>query len=133
MGGGCSHLIAAIYTDAGFPLINKPVYKITPNELLGSEFLEDITDKVIFPYSDIALQRVKNKGGQINCLDAGGNTLSKDAQNHRNLLNNNKRLFTRNGLIAPHRCGEFPEILTNRLNQNFTKKLDYQLSKEYKK
>jgi len=129
----CSHLIAAIYTDAGFPLINKPVYKITPNELLGSEFLEDITDEVISPYSEITLQRVKSQGNEINCIDAGGNTLSKDAKNHNQLLKDIARYFIRYGLTAPRRCGDLPEILTNRLNSHFAKRLDYQISKKYKK
>jgi hypothetical protein len=129
----CSHLVAAIYKDAGFPLLNKPVYKITPNELLNSEVVEEVTDQVISPYSDIALQRVKNKNRQINCIDAGGGTLSKDAQNHQKLLKDTAKYFTRNRLATPQKCSQFAEILTNPKNHNFTQKLDYQISKKYKK
>ncbi|MGV1720566.1 hypothetical protein ACT4MC_18535 [Vibrio furnissii] len=129
----CSHLVAAIYSDAGYPLLEKPAYKITPNELLSSMVLEDITDQVITPYSDITLQRIKDKGDAINCIDAGGNTLSKDAQNHNKLLKDTAKYFTRNGLAAPLRCGEFPDILTDPINRHFAKKLDYQISKTYKK
>lgn len=129
----CSHLIAAIYADSGFPLINKPVYKVNPNELLASEFIEDITEQVISPYSEITLQRIQNKGEKINCIDAGGSTVSQDAKNHNKLLKVTEKYFTRHGLNAPQRCGDFPEILTNRLNSHFAKELDYQISKKYKK
>ncbi|WP_279142620.1 hypothetical protein [Photobacterium phosphoreum] len=128
----CSHLVAAIYTDSGFPLINKPVYKVTPNELLTSEFVEDITEQVISPYSDIALQRIQNKGEKLNCIDAGGSTASQDAKNHNKLLKVTAKYFTRYGLKAPQRCGDFPEILTNGSNSHFAKKLDYQIIKKYK-
>jgi hypothetical protein len=129
----CSHLIAAIYKDAGFPLLNKPVYKITPNELLNSEVLEEVTDQVVSPYSDITLRRVKSKNEKINCIDAGGGTLSKDAQNHRKLLKDTAKYFTRNGLATPQRCAQFLDILTDPQNHNFSSKLDYQIGKKYNK
>ena len=128
----CSHLIAAIYEDAGFPLLNKPVYKITPNELLSSEILQEITDQVLSPYSEIALLRIKNKNRQINCIDGGGDTLSTDAKNHQKLLKDTAKYFTRNGLPKPQRCGQFPDILTDPQNESFSQKLDYQISKKYK-
>jgi hypothetical protein len=129
----CSHLIAAIYTDAGFPLLNKPVYKITPNELLNSEVLEEVTDQVISPYSDIALRRVKNNKGKINCIDGGGSTLSTDAKNHQKLLKDTAKYFTRNGLTTPQKCDQFLDILTDPQNHSFSQKLDYQITKKYKK
>ncbi|MDW1764928.1 hypothetical protein R7E79_21570 [Vibrio sp. Vb2135] len=129
----CSHLVAAIYSDAGYPLLKKPAYKITPNELLSSDVLEDVTDKVIAPYSGITLQRMEGKGNAINCIDAGGNTLSGDAKNHNQLLKDSAKYFTRNGLKPPLRCGDFPDILTDPMNRHFAKKLDYQISKAYKK
>ncbi|MCD9547271.1 hypothetical protein GLP21_01085 [Photobacterium carnosum] len=129
----CSHLIAAIYTDAGFPLLKKPEYKVTPNELLESTVLEDITDKVISPYSDIALKRIRDKGDEVNCIDARGETLSKDAHNHNKLLETTKKYFIRYAGVTPHRCGDFLDILTDSKNDIFAKKLDYQLSKAYRK
>ena len=129
----CSHLIAAIYADSGFPLLNKPVYKITPNELLNSEVLEEVTDQVISAYSDIALRRVKNKNRKINCIDGGGSTLSTDAQNHQKLLKETAKYFTRNGLTKPQRCDQFLDILTDPKNRSFSQNLDYQIAKKYKK
>lgn len=129
----CSHLIAAIYEDAGFPLLNKPVYKITPNELLSSDVLQEVTEQVLSPYSEITLQRVKNKKKQINCIDGGGDTLSTDAKNHQKLLKETAKYFIRNGLEKPQRCGDFLDILTDPQNQSFSPKLDYQIAKKYKK
>lgn len=127
----CSHLVASIYSDAGFSLLNKPTYKITPNDLLKSEHLQDITEQVISPYSEVTLQRVRDKGKQINCIDAGGSTLSSDAQNHQKFLKQTSKYFRRNNLTPPSRSGDIPEILTNPLNHHLTKKLDYQLAKKY--
>jgi hypothetical protein len=129
----CSHLVASIYTDAGFPLLDKPTHKVTPNDLVITDVLEDITDHVISCYSDITLQRVKEKGKTINCIDAGGDTLSKDAKNHRELLKQTAKYFTRNNLKSPNRCGEFLDILTDPQNTHIAKDLDYQISKKYKK
>lgn len=127
----CSHLVASIYRDAGFSLLTKPTYKITPNDLLKSEHLQDVTDQVISPYSEVTLQRVRYKGKQINCIDAGGNTLSNDAQNHQKFLKKISKYFIRNNLTPPSRSGDIPEILTNPRNCHLTKNLDYQLSKKY--
>ena len=129
----CSHLVASIYTDAGFPLIDKPTHKVTPNDLVITDVLEDVTDHVIGRFSDITLQRVKKKGEAINCIDAGGDTLSKDAKNHRDLLKKSTKYFTRNGLKAPNRCADFLDILTDPKNADIAKELDYQISKQYKK
>ncbi len=129
----CSHLVASIFTDAGFPLLDKPTHKVTPNDLVFTDVLEDITDNVIRYYSDITLQRVKEKGKTINCIDARGDTLSKDAKNHRELLKSTAKYFTRNGLKAPNMCNEFLDILTDPKNAYISKELDYQISKKYKK
>jgi hypothetical protein len=128
----CSHLVAAIYSDSGFPLLEGSPHKVTPNDLLDSELLQEITDAVLRPYSDITLERVKKNNKQINCIDAGGKTVSQDALNHQKLLKNTKKYFTRNGLPGPKRCGEFIDILTDPKNTSFVKKLDYQISREYK-
>lgn len=129
----CSHLVASMFTDAGFPLLDKPTHKVTPNDLVFSDVLEDITDNVIRYYSDNTLQRVKEKGKTINCIDARGDTLSKDAKNHSELLKSTAKYFTRNGLKAPNMCDEFLGILTDPKNAYISKELDYQISKKYKK
>lgn len=129
----CSHLVASMYADSGFALLDKPAHKVTPNDLLHSKVLVDVTEEVISPFSDVTIERIKSKGEEINCIDAGGNTLSLDALNHSKLLKNTAKYFTRNGLPAPHSCSEFPGILTDSMNAHFASELDYQISKQYKK
>lgn len=79
------------------------------------------------------MKRVKDNGKTINCIDAGGDTLSKDAKNHRELLKQTAKYFSRNNLKPPNRCGEFLDILTDPKNANIAKDLDYQINKKYKK
>ncbi len=128
----CSHLIASIYSDAGLSLLNKPIYKITPNDLMKSSYLRDVTEQVISPYSEVTLQRVKNKGEQINCIDAGGGTLSVDAKKHQEFLRKTSKYFIQKNLTPPSRSGDLPEILTNPKNLHLASKLDSQLAKKYK-
>ncbi|MCH7332266.1 hypothetical protein [Acinetobacter modestus] len=129
----CSHLVAAIFADAGFPLLDRPVHKITPNQLLESHVLENITDQIVTPISDVTKKRMEKNGDKFNCIDAGGSTLSQDAKNHRKLLNDTAKYFRRNKIDVPNRPVEFVLVLTDPLNQDFAKELDYQISKTYKK
>lgn len=129
----CSHLIASIYADAGFPLLNKSAHKITPNELLESVFLNNITEEIIIPISDI--EKKREEAGQLTfkCLDAGGTTLSQDAKNHRIFINDTAKYFRKAGLDVPNNAPEIPLILLNESNTSNAKKVDYQISKIYKK
>lgn len=128
----CSHLVASMYKDAGISLLDKPVHKVTPNDLINSPNLEDITDQVTFEYSEIALNRVKKSGQTINLIDSGGTTLSTDAKNHQLFLKKIAKYFKRKGLKSPNRFGEIPEILTNPNNKNIAIFLDQKISKVYK-
>lgn len=128
----CSHLVASMYKDAGISLLDKPTHKITPNDLINSPILEDVTEQVIFEYSDITLNRVKKNEKTINLIDAGGTTLSTDAKNHQLFLKKIAKYFKRKGLKAPNRFGEIPEILTHPNNKNIANFLDKKISKAYK-
>lgn len=128
----CSHLVASMYKDAGILLLDKAAHKITPNDLINSPLLEDITEQVVFEYSETTLNRIKNNGQTINLIDAGGNTLSIDARNHQLFLKKIAKYFQVKGLKAPNRSGEIPEILTTPNNKNISNFLDKKISKIYK-
>lgn len=121
----CSHLIASIYADAGFPLFEELPHKITPNGLLESKFLNDITEDVIITASN-------TNNLNFECIDAGGTTLSQDAKNHRQFLNKTAKYFRRNGLNIPNNVPDIILILIDKLDRENARKLDYQISKVYK-
>lgn len=129
----CSHLVASLYSDAGFPLLKISPHKVKPNDLLESKLLVDVTTEVLGAYSEEALKRMERMSDSLDCIDDGGTTLSKDALSHQTLLKNTKKYFTRVGLPQPPKCSDFFDVLTDPRNAHCSSKLDYQISREYKK
>lgn len=125
----CSHLVAAIYREAKFPLFDeKHDHNVSPNDFLRNSLLVDVTDDVLMEPPDYVQRRLQKGGYALPGLDAGGSTTSQHAMLFQEFVKDSGPIFRAYGIQSPMRMFDIIDALTDPANSAVASTIDHQLT-----
>lgn len=127
----CSQLVASIYREAGFPLLDKGDHLVTPNDFLKCSRLVDITDDSIGQVPDYIAKRIIKNGIEIPLLDKWGETTSEYALLFRKLLKKSEKIFLQHNLKPPTKMFDIIDAITDPTNSQIAAELDTKITTLY--
>jgi hypothetical protein len=127
----CSHLVASIFRDAGFPLFDKKDYLVKPNDFLKCSRLYDVTDSTVLKVPDYIANRTCKDGVEVPMLDKGGDTASPHAKLLRKFISMSKEIFKLHNLKPPNRIYDIIDMLTDPVNSKVSTEIDAKLTALY--
>jgi hypothetical protein len=126
----CSHLVASICSEAGFPLTTKKDHNVTPNDFIRSGFLTNITEKAV----ELVPKHIQEgiiKSGKNVLIDYGCETTSSTALAFRDLIDKTKPIFLEYGLTPPSKFDDIILALTDQANACISLEMDDKITAVY--
>jgi Permuted papain-like amidase enzyme, YaeF/YiiX, C92 family len=131
----CSQLVAALFEEAKFPLFEKHVHNVNPNDYLKSDKLSDITVDALSEIPEYIKKRAAKNEDEINPIDVknGGSTSFEPAKLLREFVEECGPIFTKHNLRRPNTVFDIVDRLTGGLSRKVFEDIDKKVTSSYRK